>query len=537
MIDAGLSMPSWYLSESERPLLLALVAHQSWGPVEFWAKSSGLSQTEVQSVLRRGCEHGYLESRVGDEYRLSQKGLAQLAFKEDQLEPLSIHAKIYQSLLEFPQLEKREAWLAYHAALAKLAVPAYSWNVCGGERCRESRDFATALQYFDCALEFAQSDFKTAYVLGLKALTLLEQSRFDEALKVLYLAYQSAEQVPWEDFTLEYLLLLAQVSTQLGRYVEAERFFQILRGKLREKGFWREELQQSQALGRIWLEQGRYREALDIFEYGKEGFEKAQARFHELIAELHIIQALHLLGRTREASTRLRVLQARLQQGDVPHVLQPFFDLLRGKFEVTLGSLTRALRILEKAAQGFEATGDVQGKVEVLLTMSAPLLEHQWIEEAGRVLDLLSDWPDLKNMPTVEHSVALRRLALAAFAGDLHQKDLSLMEQSPREHGRMEDWLLFWFHLALAARRSGQEQFFKLFLNRARQVIATLRGYLLESDVECFLKRPDVARILRLASDGVAQVSQSLSGERNALEQAMAEPAIIAPPKKPSPAL
>lgn len=528
---------SWCLSETEITLASGLLLHRSWGQSEFWSKVSSLPLGEVQTILRRWYEQGYVELRDDVEYRLSQKGWEQAPSKEVMKEAFSIHSKIYQALLEFPHVEKTEGWLAYHAALAQLAVPAYSWNVRCGEHRREARDFATALQYFDCALEFSESDFKTAYVLGLKAFTLLEQSRFEECLQILALAYVTAERIPWEDFSFEYLLLLAQVSTQLGRYSEAEEHLQILRNKLRAKGFWQEELKQSQALGRIWLEQGRYREALDIFEYGKEGFMASQARFQALIAEFHIIQALHLLGRTREASTRLRILQEQLQTEGESNFLNPFLDLLRGKFEVTLGSFTRALRILEKAAQGFEVTGDVQGKVEVLLTMSAPLLEHHLIEEARRVLELLSDWPDLKNMPTVEHSVALRRLALSAFAGDLDRKDLFLMEQSPREHGRMEDWLLFWFHLALAARRSGHAEFFKMFLSRAQQVVHTLMSYLSEADVEFFLKRPDVARIVRLTSEGGGEASQNLSAERDALDQDMAEPGIIAPPKRRPPSV
>jgi hypothetical protein len=188
------------------------------------------------------------------------------------------------------------------------------------------------------------------------------------------------------------------------------------------------------------------------------------------------------------------------------------------------------LRFFEEAAQGFEKLGDVNGKVEVLLSMSAPLLEHNLVKEADEIVQMLSRWPELKKFPALQHSIHLRRLAIGAFSGTWVKSDIAMVSQDVFSMGRTEDWLQFWFHLALAGQRISNLEFFNIFIQKARSIVTSISSRLEPGPREYFLKRPDIARILRLSEEAAEPLEQRVRAQKTLEAEGPAEAATLAPP-------
>jgi len=519
--------------EIPNKVLEVMSCHETWMSPEFLAEVTESPLEKVQAVLKKFLTKKDLKVHSEDEslFHLSKPDLR--AEKLSSLKPdakRELHAKIYRTLLKNPSTDKWEAWLAYHSALAEMEVPAFRWNVQMGEAWEGQDNLSQALAYYDCALEFARDDFKKAYALGLKARCLGRLGRYPEALPVHQEALACAERIPWPDFVLEFRIDLAQLLSHLGRYGQSEAHFRVALPYLKEKNFKAEYLRQYQSLGRVLIEEAKYTQAFDVFETCLQKYQQSGQDFNAQIAEISLAQIENLVGLTEKAGSRLQ----RIQNGLPPEnfeFLNPFFKLLEGKFEITQGSMGSALRILEEAAVGFEKIGDINGKVEVLLSMSAPLLEHFLVQEAQEIIDLLSNWPELKTLPALEHSVKLRRLALATFAGKMREEDLALISEKAQEIGRREDWLQFWFHLALAGKKIGNQELFQLFIKHAQKLTEEISQGLSEENRESFLKRTDVARITRLSGGMGERLEPTIRAQRGSAKGS-ADSATLAPPEK-----
>ena len=410
-----------------------------------------------------------------------------------------------------------------------MSVPAYCWNLLAGGAYEQNQQWATAQAYFERCFDFAQSPFKKAYALGMLGECLLQQGRYPKAFECLQEAYRLAQEIPWPEFQQNYGLGLAQVLCHLGLYREAEQYFQEGLKRLQEIGSEREWVSQCQNLGVAYLEQARYAEAQDLFEQALEKYREQEDLLGQITSKIGLVQIFISLGKGKEVLALIEEVEGFLPELPGP-IWQPLLKLLIAKFHFTQGNRNKALRILEEAAQGFEEVGDLNGKVEVLLAMSAPLLEYNMIEDAQSLINILGSWDELKRYPALQHSIQLRRLAIGAFSGRWNQEDIPLASQDALKVGRTEDWLQFWFHMALASQKLEDPQFFRHFIGQARQLTEAVGEQLEEGTRESFFQRPDIARILRLSEEKKAVAEARVQARRGLEAEGPAEAATLAPP-------
>lgn len=251
--------------------------------------------------------------------------------------------------------------------------------------------------------------------------------------------------------------------------------------------------------------------ALDVGDY-----ERAARIFYNLSQEpprsglTHLSSLLgcfraHLGLGQREAAQE--IWQNLSPQNALKDQWQAFFQLLEGQLQLLCGERSAALENLRRAAHGFTAAGDLEGKMEVLLHLTAPLLELGLWQEVQKLLDPVKQWPELEGVPAVKHAFQLRELATQAFSKNESAKKAfeKIFKDYPEEakqvlppRGRAEDWLKFWFHLSLAAQSLKDQKTLKVCLERARQVVSFLSDRFSPEGRKNFESRPDVARILTL---------------------------------------
>lgn len=269
-------------------------------------------------------------------------------------------------------------------------------------------------------------------------------------------------------------------------------------------------------LGSALMELGRYAQALNIFEECWGNFSKIveEKKGMGVVEEIGLLlqksQAYQGMGMRIPSEKALKAAKERVIQASLAP-LQPYLKSLEGKFEILQGRLTPAFRVLQEAAQEFESIGDLLAKAEVLLCICDPLIEHLLLKEANQIIQQVSSWKELATYPALAHAVHLRRLALGAFSGQWVQKDMELLKKNSRNMGRCEDWIKFWFHLSLAARRIGEGSLAQAFLLQAKSRAEEIRRSLSHEQGQCFLRRPDMARLWRLSrvalpSTGTAKV-------------------------------
>ncbi len=402
-----------------------------------------------------------------------------------------------------------------------------------GERLAQEGRMEAALNSWGEALKAADGDFKRAYVLGCRASLLAVGNHFEEAVVDFSEGIALAEKIPWAEWVYSFAINLGNLYSHLARFNESARFFRMAlasSGAPRGHPAW---VGLSQNLGSALIEAGKYREALELFldcrgVLGEEGdpLEKA-------IADLHLARIYNALGMAAESSGLLEEARQLLALHHFES-LQPYLKLNEGRFELIQGRFGSAFRIFEEAAGEFEAVGDLAGKIEVLLALSAPLLEHMLLKEAQELIAQLIAWEDLVKYPALQHAIRLRRLALGAFSGEWVQEDITLLLKGAGEVGRFEDWLRFWFHLSLAAGRIGNSELRDTFLGLAKAFADRVASDLTPAQRENFMLRPDIARLRRLtrAKTPTAPEAPAVRARRSLPTMDSAEAASVAPPVK-----
>jgi hypothetical protein len=113
---------------------------------------------------------------------------------------------------------------------------------------------------------------------------------------------------------------------------------------------------------------------------------------------------------------------------------------------------------------------------------------------------------------------------------------LGLLQQENSGIGRIEDWMQFWFHLSLAARRLKDFDSSAAFMGKARAVVDRIARGLNAEQKESFLRRPDVARIWRLSAPKIEGPApdQRVKARRRLPDASPAEAATLAPPSPTS---
>jgi len=389
---------------------------------------------------------------------------------------------------------------------------------------------APALELYQRALDLADGDFKRSYVQGDRAWALQWLGRFEEAIAALREGLRLAEACGWEEYIEDYQLQLARLNCHLGRFSLAQPYFQELLARFAARGAEQARFRESQNMGMALMEQGRYGEALQVFEDAAKFFDARGTSQEQALAHMQLAQIHSYLGMSSRGKNEMKAAEALMGQEDQSK-LRPIWNLLTGRFEMAQGQLAGAFQRFEEAAEGFERLQDINGRVEVMLALTGPLLELKLVREAQNLLDQMGDWQELRQYPALEHSVRLRRLAVAAFTGRDIQQDLDLVRNENLGIGRAEDWLSFWLHMSLAARKLGQPQVMKEFLRKARRVADQIYSGLNEEQGKFFLRRPDIARLWRLTEPTPSE-AQKVRPERQSGSSGPAEPGIFAPPKK-----
>ncbi|HKY62722.1 MAG TPA: tetratricopeptide repeat protein [bacterium] len=401
-----------------------------------------------------------------------------------------LHRRLYDFIAAQGDSDSFAGLLAEHAGPAGLRAEAFRWNMRAGEISAAAGNFAGAARYYRRALDFAAEP-------GQEASTYLQ---------------------------------LANLECHLGRFAAAEQPYREALARLNGETNPAAWLRAVQSLAAALVEQGRYAEALNELQKVRARIPDFGSGLERNVILLHLAQVYIGMGMMREADAALQEVGDMSAREEFAS-LAPYQQLLSGKLEVIQGRLAPAFRIFEEAARGFEIQGDLAGKLEVLLSISAPLMEHYLLKEAQALLDQLSSWEELKDFPALDHSVKLRRLSLGTFLGKWDPKDLDLLSQDSAEIGRVEDWLTFWFHLSLAARRLKESKSAETFLRKAKAVLDRISQGLEPGQRESFLRRPDIARILRLSERDLSQpVTPKVRARRSLPSSGPAEAATLAPP-------
>lgn len=506
--------------------------HPSWAKSADLSKVSGVKAGKVQSHLKKFQQWGWVEPSLSAprRYRLRVPEIGEASVAR-----LSPEARKKHHRLWFEHIHKqkewlyRETWLAYHASQGSLGARALCWNILAGESYEARGQLENSQAYFRYALELAPTDFARSYVSGVLAETLMQQKKIPEAIGTLGQALKWAEQVPWPELIQNLSLSMGQLLSHVGRYRGAEVHFHRALEMIKERDLQEERIKVLPSLGVSYLEQARYAEAEKVYSEIFRYWETQSDPWALTGAQMSLLQIHIALGRVADATRLMDEIYRKLRE--LPENLwRPLFQLLIAKFYTTQGRLGMALRILQEAAKGFEANGNLHGKVEVLLAMSAPMLEYGLIGEAQNIIDLLGAWTELSQFPALQHSVRLRRMAVSAFSGKWVEEDFALAGQSALDLGRTEDWLIFWFHLALASQGFDDPKFFRFFIGKARDLAQTVAARLDASSAKSFLLRPDVARIFRLSEAGKGKAAAVLSAREQMEMEGPADAASMAPP-------
>lgn len=388
-----------------------------------------------------------------------------------------------------------------------------------------------AVECFRQAMEKADDAFKKSYVAGELALVLNWSGRFEEALQTLKEALHQAETCSFFPHIERFHAELAGLYCHLGRFAESEPHFQRLLEMLKERGQEEAWFRHTQNLGMACLEQAKYAQALELFDSAKKHYEKNGNAFDQALAKMQLAQVYSFLGMATAGQTEMKAVQASLHREEGVF-LMPYWNMLEGKFELIQGHLAAAFHSFEAAAREFEKNGDLNGKVEVLLSISGPLLELNLIRQAQQLLGQVTSWSDLSRYPALEHAVRLRRLALGAFSGQEAGQDMDILRLESAGIGRTEDWLQFWLHLSLAARKLGQAELMGDFLQQAKRIAFRILQDLGEEQKYHFLRRPDIARLWRLNEGAVPQEGLKVRAKKSLPEEGPADAGIFAPPRR-----
>ena len=238
---------------------------------------------------------------------------------------------------------------------------------------------------------------------------------------------------------------------------------------------------------------------------------------------------------TRRASKIARSLRSLTlvgPLGEAGEIVGDLFLLFRTEIALRETAILALVPDERTLGHSLTALSRVFGPKQCPVGISAPLMEHYLIREAQSLIEQVSAWEDLQGYPALEHSVHLRRLALGAFSGRWVQDDLHLLSHDGERMGRAEDWLQFWFHMSLAARRLKEFASAEAFLQKARAVVERIAAGLQADQAESFLRRPDIARIWRLSAphDAVSPKDQKVRARRQLPGSGPAEVASLAPP-------
>jgi len=403
----------------------------------------------------------------------------------------ALHAKLFRYIRGQENLDDFAGHLAHHAERAGLRDEAFSWNLRTGQILSATGSFDQAREHYQKAFAFADTPLAKA---------------------------QAKQQI-------------GNLDCHLGRFRDAEHPYREALAALETAEDPSNWTRCAQSLAASLVEQGKYHGAMDLLLRCEQRLEGLDLSLEKGVIALHLTQVRIGLGMMREAGESLNKVRGLFVE-EAYAGLAPYEQLLEGKLELIQGHMASSFRFFEEAARGFDAQGDLAGKLEVLLSISAPLMEHYLIQQASDLIAQISSWKELSSYPALEHSVHLRRLALGAFSGKWVQGDLTLLSQENTGIGRAEDWLQFWFHMSLAARRLKEEQGANAFLGRAREVVERTLAELDADQKESFLRRPDIARIWRLSSprDPAASREQKVLARRRLPGEGPADAATLAPP-------
>lgn len=478
----------------EKSVAQALAAHPGWMSGAFLQAGTGLEEGPLKAALDRLKGEGRAVPSEGDPvyWRWANPDSVEVALGDLSSETRqALHRKLYDFIAAQEKIETLAGHLAYHAERAGLRQESFHWNLRSGQILSTVGQFEEARRHFQKALGFSGSPGDQAEV--------------------------------WQ--------ALGNLDCHLGHFHEAEAPYRAALQTIEASAdsvLW---IRVAQSLAAALVEQGKYAEAQGWLEQCWQRLTPEAMPMERAVIRLHLTQVFIGMGLMREADASLKEVRD-LFSDPALAALAPYEQLLSGKLEIILGRMASAFRIFETAARGFETQGDLAGKLEVLLSISAPLMEHYLIREAQALIDQVSAWEDLRGYPALEHSVHLRRLSLGAFSGKWVQDDLHLLSHDGEKMGRAEDWLQFWFHMSLAARRLKEFATAEAFLQKARAVVERIASGLNTEQRESFLRRPDIARIWRLSGprEAVAPQEQKVRALRSLPGSGPADIATLAPP-------
>lgn len=357
-----------------------------------------------------------------------------------------IHTQCFELFLTEERWPFRPTWLAFHSDGAGAGLAAYPWQLAAGDGYRGYGDLEKAMAYYQKAMQTA--------------------------------------------------LLLKEDSARAAKSLSPEEL-----------------LLSQQHVATLSLERAEYEAALPWFQ--DLAAQQQALELPALGAYLGCFRAHLGLGQVQVAQQLWQQLKNAFEQKDAQSMedkqtlqWRALFSLLEGQLQLLSGERSQALAGLQQAAHGFAKAGDLSGKIEVLLNLTAPLIELGLWQEAKKLLDPVATWPELQAVPSLAQSFYLRQRAVQAFE-ELPSLDFILWEFSGEATGhknnlptlgRPEDWLKFYFHLSLAAQSAQDRELFQFCLKRAQQITQQLMGKFSPKAQQSFQTRPDIARILRLSA-------------------------------------
>jgi tetratricopeptide (TPR) repeat protein len=284
-----------------------------------------------------------------------------------------------------------------------------------------------------------------------------------------------------------------------------------------------------QNLGAALIEKGEYETAIQVLEGKAKKHLRVSSEMENMVHAMHLALAFIGIGSFPEAQKILKKVKKNINQESFKNLI-PYYQLLEGRALLIQGEYTEAFSILREAGNQFSQMEDLAGEIEVLLALTAPLLEYQLFQEAQQLIQQISAREELKQYPALEHSMHLRRLALGAFMGKWIQSDLKLLQGEGMTQGRTEDWLQFWFHLSLAAARIGEKKLGELFLNRAKEIATHIEKKLTPKHALFFRRRPDISRLFRLSEVKKKKKARVTKPSHPTSDATAAEAGTLAPP-------
>ncbi|MCE9624388.1 MAG: hypothetical protein K8R69_02875, partial [Deltaproteobacteria bacterium] len=326
------------MESDEKTLTLALAAHPGWMSEDFLKAVTGVDAGRLGFLLEDLAKQGKI-LRGEDErpyWRMSDPSVA-----ENEMRGLDAgarrewHRRLFDFIRGQEDTDPLAGLLAYHAERADLREEAFSWNLRTGQILSAVRNFAEAQSHYRKAFDFAVSPEQSAQAL----------------------------------------LQIGNLECHLGLFRAAEAPYREALAKLEpleETSSW---IRAAQSLAAALVERGRYAEAHDLLVRSRSRLEVKGMELEHGVISLHLTQVYIGMGMMREADASLREVKGLFADGAYS-ALAPYEQLLEGKLETIQGRLAPAFRIFEEAARGVETQGDLAGKREVLLSISAPLMEH-----------------------------------------------------------------------------------------------------------------------------------------------------------------